>query len=77
LNVVASGIPLINLAPNDNFTNILPMAYKSILPNWASNYEDVIILLDEFSLPNTESIEALLGNNIEAARQIVDFWVSE
>jgi hypothetical protein len=77
LNVVASGIPLINLAPNDNFTNILPNTYKSILPNWASNYEDVIILLDEFSLPNTESIEALLGNNNQAARQIVDFWVSE
>ena len=68
---------MINLAPNDNFTNILPITYNSILPNWASNYEDVILLLDEFSLPNTESIQALLGNNNQAARQIVDFWESE
>ena len=77
LNVVASGIPLINLAPNDNFTSIIPSIYNPILPNWASNFEDVITLLDNYSLPDTEIIEALLGDNDKAAKQIVDFWESE
>jgi hypothetical protein len=77
LNVVASGIPLINLAPNDNFTSIIPEIYNSILLNWASNFDDVITLLDKSSLPDLEIIEALLGNNDKAAKQIVDFWESE
>lgn len=76
LNVVASGVPLINLEPNDSFTNAIPRIYKSILPNSARNFEEVITLLHNYTIPNKVVIETLLGNNENAAKNIVDFWES-
>jgi hypothetical protein len=76
LNVVASGLPLINLAPNDNFTSIIPPNYNVILPNLARNFDEVIALLNNNVIPSKSLVDSLLGNNDKAAKNIVDFWES-
>lgn len=77
LNVVASGIPLINLAPSENFINIIPKDYLPILPNWAKSEAEAIMLLANFTLPSESDVASLLGNNLNAAQNIVDFWESD
>lgn len=76
LNVVASSIPLINLAPNDNFKSIIPPYYKPILANWGRNLDEVVALLYNYATPNKHLVESLLGRNDKAAKNIVDFWES-
>jgi hypothetical protein len=76
LIVIANGIPLINLSPNDSFQGIIPKEYNSLVVNTASDANSVNSFLDKTLLPSSKVVNELLGFYPNAARNIVDFWES-
>ena len=76
LIVIANGIPLINLSPNDSFQGIIPKEYNSLVVNNAADANSAISLLDKTQLPGSKVINELLGFYPNAAKNIVDYWES-